>query len=90
MYHTFNGEIGTERIWVADIPGTRDKYLALFNLSEAERAVKFLLELENMRGLYHVQNLWTGTDEGVVEGAFSAALVPHGSGLYRLSPVKAQ
>ena len=86
LYHTFTGEAEAERIWVADVPGSRDKYVALFNISEEEREVGFLLELESMRGTYRVRDLWQREDTGEVSGTLSATLPPHGSALYRLSP----
>ena len=87
LYHLFNGEAEDERIWVARANGSGDRYVALFNISEEEREVSFLLELESMRGTYTVRDLWQQAAIGEVSESLSATLPPHGSALYRLSPV---
>lgn len=72
-------------IWMADVPGSRDRYLALFNLGEDRRKVTFTLEDEMLRGRYTVRDLWSSRDLGAFEKQFGVALDPHGAGLYRLS-----
>jgi hypothetical protein len=76
------------RVWVADIPGSADKYFALFNLSDQEAEVNFNFHAENLDGRYQVRDLWERKDLGEFEKRFTRKLPPHGSGLFRLSAVK--
>ena len=71
-------------VWMADLPGSRDRYLALFNLSEERRRVSFTFEHEMLRGSHQVRDLWGGKDLGAHEKEFGAEIDPHGAGLYRL------
>jgi hypothetical protein len=79
---------GTETIWAADEPNSRDKYVALFN-----RGSSSLLETVNFTDLglsgsgYDVIDLWTGTDLGFFTNSFSATLPTHGAGLYEVNAV---
>jgi len=72
--------------WIADIPDSDEKYLALFNLVDDTQFVPFNFEYEYMRGKFTVRDLWAGKDLGVFEKEFSIQLEPHGAGLYRLIP----
>lgn len=70
--------------WIADIPGSEDKYLALFNLMDEKQKVPFVFEDESLRGKYVVRDLWSHQDRAVFEKGYNADLEPHGAGLYRL------
>ena len=85
--------------WVADIPGSPDKYLALFNTGANPDAgpqasttngipsavpVKFS-ELGCLN-VNDVRNLWTHQDLGRFTNEFAPFINPHGAGLYRVSP----
>ena len=72
--------------WMADVPGSRDRYLALFNLNERKARVSFNFEWETMRGKYVVRDLWSHHDLGESAGEFGAEIEAHGAGLYRLTP----
>ena len=72
-------------IWMADIPGTDDHYIALFNLSDESRDVCFDLEWEYLRGEWKVRDLWKKQDIGTVKDKLCAEIGPHGAVLYKLS-----
>ena len=73
--------------WVAGVPGSRDKYLALFNTRDAAAApVPVNLSELGFAGACQVRDLWRKTDLGRMEGRFAPAIDPHGAGLYRVSP----
>ncbi len=72
-------------IWMADVPGSPDRYLAMFNLGEESRKVRFRLEDEMLRGRYGVRDLWRQKDLEPVEKEFTAGIDRHGAGLYRLT-----
>ena len=78
--------------WVADVPGSPDRYLALFNTRDkpasggAGTAVAVPLSDLGWTGPVRVRDLWAGADLGQVGGTFSPVIPWHGAGLYRLGP----
>jgi hypothetical protein len=80
-----NHKDDTLRVWVSDVPGADARYVALFNLRDADAAVTFDLIAEEMRGPWRVRNLWTRADENPVEDRLTRTLPPHGSALFKLS-----
>jgi hypothetical protein len=72
--------------WTADDPETGDKYLALFNVSEAEGKTGISVKMEQMglSGTHEITDLWTGADLGRFSGEFIQSLNSHGAGLYRI------
>jgi hypothetical protein len=77
--------------WVADAPGSADKYVALFNIrakgaTNALAAVRVKLSELGFSGKIHVRDLWRQKDLESVAGEFAPVINPHGAGLYRLSP----
>jgi hypothetical protein len=77
---------GNQVAWVADIPGSDDKYLAVFNLDDHAAAAVTVRWSE--LGLGHkcqVRDLWAKQDLGTVADSFAPKIEPHGAGLYRIS-----
>jgi lysophospholipase L1-like esterase len=78
--------------WVADVPGSPDRYLALFNTRDkpasggAGTAVAVPLSDLGWTGPVRVRDLWARADLGQVGGTFSPVIPWHGAGLYRLGP----
>jgi hypothetical protein len=78
--------------WVADVPGSEAKYVALFNTHDMgegappteEVAVTF--QEIGLSGPCTVRDLWAGKDLGVFSDRFAAAINYHGAGLYKLTP----
>ncbi|HVW19795.1 MAG TPA: GDSL-type esterase/lipase family protein [Opitutaceae bacterium] len=78
---------GGRAAWVADIPGSAAKYLAVFNLNDGPPApVGVRLADLGMGGEAAVRDLWARADLAPAAGTFSPVLPAHGAGLYRLSP----
>jgi alpha-galactosidase len=71
--------------WVADVPRSKDKYLALFNVSDAVQTVGVTWEGLGLKSVSKVIDLWTGK-ESPGQGDIVAELPPHGSALYRVVP----
>jgi hypothetical protein len=78
--------------WIADVPDSKDKYLAVFNTRGLEKnepaapvpvPVKFK-ELD-FTGACKVRDLWQGKDLGEFEGEFAPRINSHGAGIYRVS-----
>lgn len=76
---------GTQTAWTADVPGSTDKYLALFNRGGGTATASASLADLGM-GSATVVDLWSGANLGTVDGTLSRSLPAHGSGLYRLTP----
>ena len=71
--------------WCADVPGSSDKFVAVFNLGDVGAAS---IEVD-IRGLdvgahCSIRDLWVGRDLGEVPSRFAAVIPAHGAGLYRI------
>lgn len=79
--------------WVADVPGSRDKYVAVFNTRnkpegmDSAGGVKVPVKLSDLgfNGVCSVRDLWKKTDLGRFTGEFAPEVSWHGAALYRLS-----
>lgn len=76
---------GDQIAWIADIPNTSDKYLALFNVGETPLEFPVAFNEIGFDSPVRIRDLWQGTDLGVHENIFATELQPHASGLYRIS-----
>lgn len=79
---------GNQVCWIADDPATGDKYVALFNLSDAPGAEKITVQLDQLgfNGACTVRDLWAKSNIGKFKGAFTADINSHGAGLFLVSP----
>jgi hypothetical protein len=76
---------GSTQVWTADVPGTNDRYVALFNRTSSTTNVSVNLADLGI-GSAAATDLWSGAGLGTVTGTFTRSLPPHGAGLYRLAP----
>jgi len=76
---------GTYQVWAADVPGSADRYVALFNRSAATANVSLSLADLGI-GSAAVTDLWSGSGPGTVSGTLTRPIPAHGAGLYRLVP----
>ncbi len=75
--------------WLADSDDKGSKYLAVFNVSDSPATLHYDWKELELTGLtYQLRNLWERKDLAW-SGSFNVALPPHGSVLYKLSPVGA-
>lgn len=75
--------------WVADIPNSASKYLAVFNTRDGQPvSIPVKLADTGLSGKVKVRDLWKKQDIGVFENDFSSEAPAHGSRLFRLTPVK--
>jgi hypothetical protein len=63
--------------WIADVPDSKDKYLALFNTREAGAHVPVQIS-------GRIRDLWQRKELGHFESEFAPNIAAHGAGLYRL------
>jgi hypothetical protein len=79
---------GDKIAWVADVPGSSDKYLALFytgDLTASELTLN--LSVLGFNGSCKVRDLWNHTETGTVSEVLKITLPAHGSGLYKIRPI---
>ena len=74
--------------WVSDVPGSRDRYLAMFNLADHPQLVPVEFSQLERGSRLQFRDLWERMDMGVIEKRFAEILPPHGSRLFRISPVQ--
>jgi hypothetical protein len=87
--------------WVAGVPGSADKYLALFNTRTrpgngaqasdpacVSAPVPVKLSELGFDGNCRIRDLWQQKDLGAVTNEFAPAINFHGAGLYRVSPAR--
>ncbi len=85
LFRTDDGLIA----WVADIPNSANKYLAVFNTRDGQPvSIPVKLADTGLSGKVKVRDLWKKQDIGVFENDFSSEAPAHGSRLFRLTPVK--
>jgi hypothetical protein len=79
---------GDQIAWTADVPGSSDKYLAVFNVSDNTPAdVTVTWKELGLRELCVVRDLWDRKEVGDLRNEIKVTLNPHGSRLFRISPV---
>ena len=78
-------------VWVADVPGSKDKYVAFFNAQgkESSDAIESKISVDLTQLGFNkkakVRDLWSHRDLGKFKGTFSQYIKRHGAGLYRIS-----
>jgi alpha-galactosidase len=70
--------------WAADVPGSSDKYLAVFNTTGGRAEVPVRLADIGLSGTVSSHDLWTGSVRSERGTEFSPEVEAHGAGLYRL------
>jgi hypothetical protein len=74
-------------IWTANIPDSRDKYIAFFNIDNISRQTKINFSDIDLKEQCFVRDLWAKKDLGLFRDLFTAAIGCHSAGLYKISPV---
>ena len=76
-------------VWAADVPGSRDRYVGLFNAQSNDDPfdlVSVSFADLGIMGKAKVRDLWARRDLGVFSNSFEWELPLHGAGLFRLTP----
>ncbi len=75
--------------WAADIPGTDERYLAVFNLGDSGPAAVDVAWTDlGLKEKCTVRDLWERKNLGTVENHFAPKVEAHGARLYRITPAK--
>lgn len=73
--------------WVADVPGSADKYIAVFNLDDhAQAQISVRWSELGLGDKCQVRDLWAKSNLGVMNDVFAPRIEPHGAGLFRIAP----
>jgi alpha-galactosidase len=75
-------------VWTADIPDSKDKYFALFNISDKKDPLEIGASWEQLgltESTYNVRDLWGKKNIGAYNEGFKQAINSHGAGLFRVS-----
>jgi hypothetical protein len=73
--------------WVAELPGSSAKYLAVFNIGDsANETVEVKWADLGLPPKCLLRDLWTKSDIGPVPDGRAFVLKPHSSGFYKISP----
>jgi hypothetical protein len=88
LFRTGDGLIA----WIADVPGSADKYLAVFNTRDTGRdapkgatvAVPLKLAEIGFSGSANIRDLWAEKDLGSFRADFAPEIPFHGARLFRL------
>src|SRR6185369_5290431 len=81
---------GDKIAWVADIPKSKEKYVAFFNTNDTgpEEIKVGCLEIGLKSANCQVRDLWSAKDLGLFKNQFSAEINSHGAGLFLVSPAR--
>lgn len=95
--HSLNGHQlfrrGDEIAWVADVPHSSAKYLAVFNAADKPQGsdattapVSVSLSDLGVTRACKIEDLWKKQAVGTIAGQFAPKIAFHGAGLYRIEP----
>ena len=82
---------GNQVAWIAGLPGSPAKYLAVFNIGDsAEEPIKVTWSELGLSGDCAVRDLWAKKDLGTAAGGQTFHVAPHASAFYRITPAKSK
>ena len=82
---------GDQVAWIAELPGSAAKYLAVFNTGDtSEEQIKVNWSELGLAQDSVVRDLWAKKDLGAVAGGQTFKVAPHASALYKITPAKSK
>jgi hypothetical protein len=82
-------EGGDSVVWVADAVGSDARYVAVFNVGDREPIdIRVNWRALGLPETCLLRDLWERKDIGTIQGGHTFRVLPHGSGLYKLTPVR--
>lgn len=77
---------GTHIAWIANVPKSKEKYVALFNLGDSPTEIRIgCREVGLQTDRCRARDLWQGTDLGVFQKDIQAKVNSHGAVMLRVS-----
>ena len=71
-------------VWMADQPGTKNKYIAFFNTGEENKIINIPLSVMNLIHNYKMYDLWEKKNAGNTNEIISIPLSKHGTKFFKL------
>jgi alpha-galactosidase len=75
-------------VWYSQVQGSKDLYVALFNIGDANKSVAVDMAAIGIKGKVKVRDLWKKQDVGQFKKAYQQNINLHGAALLRISPIK--
>lgn len=75
-----------DAVWVADAPGSKAEYIAIFNKSEEYSVIKIDLKQLGFSSAVNVKDLWSGKNLEDITSALNIKVPKHGARLLLVSP----
>jgi len=72
--------------WYSHIPGSKDVYVALFNISDDAKEVAIDFSSVGFKGKVSVRDLWKKQNAGIYKTNYARTINKHGAALLRLTP----
>jgi len=82
LYHNNNS-----MVWYSKIPGSKDIYVAAFNLEDENSEVNIDLSALGFKGKVSLRDLWKKQTVGTYQSNYQQKINKHGAALFRLSPI---
>lgn len=79
---------GNQVAWVAELPRSKARYLAVFNAGDSPTAVSVQWSELGLPAKCSARDLWSKKDLGIVEGGRVFGLAPHASAFVQLMPLR--
>jgi len=77
-----NGKV----VWCSNIPGSKEMYMALFNLNDEPVEIPVSLSQMGLSGECKIRDLWLKEDLGSFIDIYSDKINPHGAKIFKISP----
>jgi alpha-galactosidase len=77
---------GNTPLWCADVPGTNDKYVAIFNRNSSPTNITINFGSIGVSSSAMIRDLWAKSTVGTFSGSYTVNLGVHQSKLYRITP----
>ena len=71
-------------VWIADVPGTEAKYIAMFNTRDEKSEIIVSLDEMGLKGKHVAKDLWTREEEKIGDGVVKRELRPHASVMLKI------
>ena len=72
--------------WCSDIPGSADKYFALFNLNDDPVEIEIIFSQTGIKDKCRIRDMWLKKDMGSFAEKYKDIINPHGAKIFRASP----
>lgn len=76
---------GGSMVWFSHVPGSKDIYVAMFNISDNIHEVAVDFSALGLKGKIAIRDLWQNEDKGIIKNQYKQMINAHGAALYRMS-----